>query len=84
MEALTATNTDAKRFQRELQAQIRSLVNERTNLISRVQDQHLEIVSLKRDSSSYKVGEQAAVAVVDKEKEDKVTDKQSANDNVTR
>lgn len=48
VESLKANNLDAKRFQRELQAQIRSLVNERTNLISRVQDQHTEIVELKR------------------------------------
>lgn len=48
MESLKANNVDAKRFQRELQGQIRSLVNERTNLMTRVQDQHTEIVTLKR------------------------------------
>lgn len=48
VETLKATNVDGKRFQRELQGQIRTLVDERTNLITRIQDQHTEIVALKR------------------------------------
>lgn len=50
VESLKATNVDAKRFQRELQGQIRSLVSDRTNLMERVQDQHTEIVALKRET----------------------------------
>lgn len=48
IETLKATNADAKRLQRELQGQIRTLVDERTNLITRIQDQHTDIVALKR------------------------------------
>lgn len=51
LENLKATNVDSKRLQRELQGQIRTLCGERTNLITRIQDQHTEIVALKRQSS---------------------------------
>lgn len=60
MEALKATNVDAKRFQRELQGQIRALVNERTNCMTRIQDQHSEIVALKRQPTHSAVGESSA------------------------
>lgn len=50
MENLKSTNIDSKRLQRELQGQIRTLCGERTNLITRIQDQHTEIVALKRPS----------------------------------
>lgn len=65
METLKATNVDGKRFQRELQGQIRTLVDERTNLITRIQDQHTEIVKLKRP-----LGTQTAKEVVAKCKQE--------------
>lgn len=62
VESLKATNVDGKRFQRELQGQIRSLVSDRTNLMERVQDQHTEIVALKRATTTSGAAKQDASA----------------------
>lgn len=46
--SLKAVNLEAKRSQRELQTQIRTLVNDRAFFITRIQDQTSEIAALKR------------------------------------
>lgn len=74
IERLQGTNRDTKKRQKVLQLQIRTLVEERADFLAQLQDQHREIINLKKqlgvaekeneDLTSFEVNENIILAII--------------------